>query len=174
MSSKSEVRRKIKSIKSRGARLDKDIHECAVQTLVHMQSSRDVTLASELVAAMPRSGRRKSLIFWYRKHAPVRFGTKTEAFTVDKKRESKIDGYEDARKQGTLPGVDIESANAVPFYDDPEGREKEPGPFDLDRTISSFAKRLKKAKAEGKLDASPATVADRVRQTLNTALADAS
>lgn len=161
MSSKSDILRQIASIKRRGATMDKDIHSCAVACLIHARDHGDVTLLSKLVAAMPRSGRREALIFWARYYGILRFEKKSEAFKIDKKRKEAGEGF------------DVEGATKTPFYD--LTPEKNPAPFDLDRTISSFAKRLKKAKAEGKLgDVSPATVADRVRQTLNTALADAS
>lgn len=172
MSSKSDVRKQIASIRKRGARLDTDIHNCAVATLEHIQGSRDVTLATELVAAMPRSGRREALIHWYRENAPVRFNVKDEAFKIDKKREQEVDGFEAEREQGRLAGVDVEAGNATPFYD--LTPERPPAQYDLEKAVNSFIRVIKKAREQGNLhpDTSQTTIEARVHEALNTALAE--
>lgn len=60
----------IDSIASRGKKLDKDIHQAAVSTLVHAGQHGDVTLASRLIAALPASGRRNALIAWFVAYGP--------------------------------------------------------------------------------------------------------
>lgn len=59
-----QIDKAIKSIATRGANLDKDIHAAAVSTLAHIEAHGDVILANRLMQAMPKSGRRAALQTW--------------------------------------------------------------------------------------------------------------
>ena len=61
----------ITSIAKRGAKLDADIHACAVQCLLHFETHGDATLATRLYKAMPRSGRAEALKVWFGTFAPL-------------------------------------------------------------------------------------------------------
>lgn len=54
----------IKSIAGRGAKLQADIHACAVSALDHFQRHGDSTLMNRLVLALPKSSRTNALIAW--------------------------------------------------------------------------------------------------------------
>lgn len=97
-----QISSRIASIAKRGKRLDLDIHFCSVQCLLHAMDSGDMTLATRLVDAMPKSGRRKALVAWFRAFGPFNY-TEDNGFSKDK--------GSDARK------YDVETANDNPFYD---------------------------------------------------------
>lgn len=54
----------IKSIAGRGAKLQADIHQCAVSVLDHFQMHGDTTLINRLVLALPKSSRTNALVAW--------------------------------------------------------------------------------------------------------------
>lgn len=97
-----QIGARIASIAKRGKRLDLDIHFCAVQCMLHAIKCGDMTLATRLVDAMPKSGRRKALVAWFRGFGPFNY-TEDNGFKLDKRAE--------ARK------YDVETANENPFYD---------------------------------------------------------
>lgn len=54
----------IVSIKGRGAKLDKDVHQAALSALDHHAKHGDITVMNRLIAAMPKSGRTNALVAW--------------------------------------------------------------------------------------------------------------
>ncbi len=86
MTDKRDIQKRISSIRNRGAKMDRDIHETAVLCLTHARDHGDITLLSKLVEAMPKSSRRKALIAWAVAHAPATFAEKQEQFKLKKKR----------------------------------------------------------------------------------------
>lgn len=54
----------IKSITLRGAKLQADIHLCAVSALAHFAVHGDTTLLNRLVMALPKSSRTNALVAW--------------------------------------------------------------------------------------------------------------
>ena len=123
----------IVSIAKRGAKLDADIHSTAVQTLLHAEAHGDVTLATKLVGAMPKSGRVKGLIVWYHENSPLRFVEKEAQFKLDKGDKAKP--------------FDIDAADAVPFYALDAAAEHTAKPFDLDAVngwLIALGKRIDK------------------------------
>ena len=61
-----ETTKVIKSIRTRAANVQKDIHLCAVSTLAHMRDYGDYTLAASLMNALPSGQRVKGLAAWYK------------------------------------------------------------------------------------------------------------
>ena len=54
----------IKSITGRGAKLQADIHQCAVSALAHFNQHGDSTLINRLILALPKSSRTNALVAW--------------------------------------------------------------------------------------------------------------
>lgn len=54
----------IKSITTRGAKLQADIHTCAVSALAHFAQHGDSTLLNRLIVALPKSARTNALVAW--------------------------------------------------------------------------------------------------------------
>lgn len=61
----------IAGIKSRGAKLDTDIHSAACACLNHVKMHNDPTLLNRLVSALPKAARQNALIAWALKHGNV-------------------------------------------------------------------------------------------------------
>lgn len=158
MSSKSDILKRIASIRRRGAKFDNDVHETAVLCLEHAREHGDVTLLTKLVAAMPRSGRREALIYWARYFGPVKFNAKQETFRLDQKRVKNGESF------------DMEGANATPFYD--LTKEKRPAQYDLEKAIKGFIRAVKKGREQGNIQAGQTTIEQSVHEALNTALTE--
>lgn len=69
--SRTQIIKGIKSIAKRGATLDADIGILAASAMGHAVEHGDVTLFGQLVDAMPRGARVKTLIAWVRSCAPI-------------------------------------------------------------------------------------------------------
>lgn len=54
----------ILSIKTRGAKLDSDIHLCGVSAMAHASEHGDPSLCDKLVLAMPNGSRKLALVEW--------------------------------------------------------------------------------------------------------------
>lgn len=120
----------IKSVATRGKKIDADIHKIAVSCLVHADKHGDVTLAQKLVQAMPKSGRANALKDWF-----LAFGK----FTYDS--TSKSLAYD--KKAVTL----TEEAISMPFWEFKP--EPEYVPFDINARIARLVKDAEKASAKG-------------------------
>lgn len=155
MSSKKDILKRITSIRNRGARMDRDIHETGVLCLEHARDHGDVTLATKLVDAMPKSSRRKALIAWFTNHGPMRYSAKNEQFTLKKQRQPS--------------DFLVDEANTVPFWE--FTKERTPAKYDLEKAINGFVRSLRKAREQGNLDVSRDTVESRLREALNTEMA---
>ena len=126
----------IRSIRDRGRKLDGLIHETGIQCMLHAREHGDVTLATRLVDAMPRSGRRKALIRWFTDHTPMKYSEKKQAFGLKKKA-----GDDDFQ---------IEAANATPFWD--YSKEPRPVTIDPERLITNLVNRVKKGVEQGTIE----------------------
>lgn len=74
----------IKSIATRGQKLDADIHLAACSCLNHAAEHGDVTLASKLILAMPKSSRAKALIHWFETYGKLTFKKNDGVFGMNK------------------------------------------------------------------------------------------
>lgn len=59
-----QIKKAIASIRTRGANLDTSIQTTGLECLAHAAAHGDVTLASELVDALPKGARRLALVEW--------------------------------------------------------------------------------------------------------------
>ena len=82
----------IKSIQSRGSKLQKDIHICAVSCLNHIEKHGDITLLNRLVAALPAGWRANAIKAWAEEFGKVNWDNTQKAFTFDKAKKSNIEG----------------------------------------------------------------------------------
>ena len=82
----------IKSIQSRGSKLQKDIHVCAVSCLNHIEKHGDITLLNRLVAALPAGWRANAIKAWAEEFGKVNWDNTQKAFTFDKAKKSNIEG----------------------------------------------------------------------------------
>lgn len=67
----------VKSIQTRGAKLDNDIHLCAVSCIALIARDRNTTRVTNLVNAMPKSSRRKALCDWFESLVPLTISYET-------------------------------------------------------------------------------------------------
>lgn len=73
-----ETGKLIKSIKSRAASVQRDIHQAACSTLDHMREHGDFTLAIALLNAMPNGQRVKALALWYKHFSGDKFSPRQD------------------------------------------------------------------------------------------------
>jgi hypothetical protein len=106
--SQSEVAKAIKSLKSRAAKVQSDIHLCAVSTLVHMQLHGDYTGAVLLMNALPSGQRVKGVAAWYKHNSGGKF-----TLRQDKKQGNIWVGT--LSKDRVAEDFDIEGASKVTF-----------------------------------------------------------
>lgn len=125
----------IKSIATRGKKLDADIHLCAVSCLYHAQEHGDVTLLTRLVDAMPKSGRRKALIHWACEHGKLAYKEKEQAFNLDK---------------GKSKSWKLAAAEATPFWEFTV--EKAPSDVTLEGLVKMVHNKIVKGKEDGRLE----------------------
>lgn len=59
-----QMDKSIKSIQLRGAKLEAEIHHCAVSALSHFEQHGDITLLNRLIVALPKSARTNALVAW--------------------------------------------------------------------------------------------------------------
>lgn len=149
---KSAILKRISSIRTRGARIDRDIHETGVDCMIHARDHGDVSLMTKLAEAMPKSSRRKALVAWVIAHAPLKYNQNEEKFNLNKKR---------AKEEGAWQ---VEEAAAVPFWD--YTVEPNPVQYDLDKAINSLVRGLAKAHEQGNLLVSRETVEQRIHEAL--------
>jgi len=130
-----QINKKIKSIKTRGKSLDKDIHDTGVAIMRHALQHHDYSAANRLVDALPKSGRTKAFIKWFSDHTPYNWNDTDKVFTLPKNKD---------KRRAFL----IDEANAVPFWE--YTVEKEPGEIDVDKLLASLFKRVETAKEKGR------------------------
>ena len=124
----------IKSIATRGAKLDSDIHIAAVSCLHHAFNHGDVTLMTKLVDAMPKSGRRKALIHWVQEHSLLGYVEGEQAFrmTASKTKQWKL-----------------KVAEETPFWE--FTTEKAPTDLTMEQLVKLVVTKVQKAKDDDRL-----------------------
>jgi hypothetical protein len=136
LTEKREILALISVIASTGTALDGNIHQAAVSCLDHAEKHGDVTLASRLVEAMPRSSRKAALIHWFEQFGPLVFDKEKTAFHISRKKEK--------------APYRVSEAVETPFYD--YTTERNPAPFSIERLFKSVTSKLQKAKENGEID----------------------
>lgn len=124
----------IDTIGANGKVLDENIHTAAVSCLDHFALHGNTSLATRLVNNMPKSGRRKALVYWFTQFGPLSFDEKAGAFHKAK------------GKSADRP-VRLDDAIKTPFWE--YTAEKNPAPFDVMKELSRFKSKFSKAKDKG-------------------------
>ena len=117
-----EINTRIRSLSRRGKAFDNDIREVAEAALEHASIHGNHVPLTDLVNAMPKSGRTLALIKWISDHSPLNWDKKKSQFS--KPRNASLDRYK------------VEAAKAVPFWE--YTVEKEPGPCDFNKMIAAM------------------------------------
>lgn len=132
---KREIVAAISEIKRKGTELDDHIHLVAVSCLAHAEKHGDVTLATQLVRAMPRSGRKQALVYWFGQHGPLSWNREKDQFNITKGKEK--------------APFNVAGGEENPFYDFTV--EKDPAPFTVDKLVGYVMRKVKQAKEKGQL-----------------------
>jgi len=88
----SDISKAIKSIKSRGARLDNDIWIAAVSAMLNHSSFGSTNLLNDLVAAMPQGSRVNALRTFITAFGAVKWHNKKGIFVHDKQGSFDLEG----------------------------------------------------------------------------------
>jgi len=81
----------IKSIQTRGNKLDSDIHIAGCSCLYHIEQHGDVTLLNRLVEAMPKGSRVNALREWAECYGKVKYNNESKCFDYSKKSVTLLD-----------------------------------------------------------------------------------
>lgn len=126
LSTKPAIIAAITSIKTRGAKLDKDIWIAAVSAMAHHAEHGNPHLINDLVAAMPKGSRVNALRDYILAHGKVKFNEKEKVFAHD--------------KEGSF---DLEGALKVSWVEfKPEAEYK---PMDVMKLVKALAKKVEEA-----------------------------
>lgn len=130
----------IKSIAGRGAKLQADIHACAVSALAHFAQHGDTTLLNRLVCALPKSSRTNALVAWM-----LHFGQL--ALNDDKSTRN----LSPLVKDSVVKAFDLQAATDAPFWSF-KANEGSP-PWSFDTYTASLIKSLTNAVGKATDDA---------------------
>lgn len=89
---KAQLKAAIKSISTRGAKLDNDIWIAATSAMAHDDKHGDVTIINELVAAMPKGSRVNALNAFITAHGKVTYNEEDKCFEHDKTGNFDLEG----------------------------------------------------------------------------------
>ncbi|CAI3971326.1 hypothetical protein VAC51_00012 [Variovorax phage VAC_51] len=125
----------IVSIKGRGAKLDKDIHQAGLSALANHAQHGNTSLVNALLVAMPKSARANALMAWMLAMDPKLAKNPAKDATAPLVHAKDQQGEFDASK-----------ADATPFW---EFKVVEGGkPFSFDAYMASLTKGIERAMAE--------------------------
>lgn len=125
----------IVSIKGRGAKLDKDVHQAALSALDNHAKHGNTSLANALLLAMPKSGRANALMAWMLAMDPKLAKNPAKDAAAPLVHNKDVEG-----------AFDLAKADATPFW---EFKTVEGGkPFSFDTYMASLTKGIDKAMAE--------------------------
>lgn len=131
MMTKDEIVDSIKSIESRGKKMDADIQRTAISILAHIEQHKEVSLFNKLYNALPKGARKSALTGW-----GLAFG-KLEANAGDDKKEAPF-------KYSRDKTTNLAQAAANPWYD--FAPEKAPDEmFDVRKALTALLNRAGKA-----------------------------
>lgn len=135
-----DITKAIKSIQTRGGKLDADIHAAGVAVLKHANAHGDTTLADALVNAMPKGSRKLALVEWM-----LAFGTMRVLDNATEKEAIQAGRHFAQTKDKVYNEAD---AIATPWTD----YRKEPAvslAFDAQAAVQALIARLNKAQKAG-------------------------
>lgn len=128
---KDEIVKAIESIKTRGAKLDSDIHVAACSALAIKTQHGDTMFLNRLYLALPKGTRKQAMTSWVLKYAGVLANT-----GPNKAEQPFVHSKELA--------ADLEGAKADPWYD----HKPDPKPDEVFNVLDAVAAILKKAKGK--------------------------
>ena len=132
----------IKSIATRGQKLDHDIHVAGTSCLQHIANHSDTTLLNDLVNALPKGARKHAFVEWALAYGNVSL--------LDKS----LDGDQDKIAKGQVfkldrsKTFDLDGAIANAWYN----FKPEPDlltAFDVNKAVAQLVKRVTKASRDG-------------------------
>lgn len=129
------IKANIDKVNTAGAALDDLIHQTACDCLYHAEQHGDVTLASRLIHAMPKSSRSKALKHWFTTYGPLNWNKSDECFQMAKGKKVKA--------------FEVEAASEHPFYD--LTKEREPLPFNVEQLIGYISRKVENGKEKGEV-----------------------
>ena len=127
------IKTMIASISKRGNQLDSDIQRTAVSIVEHVNQYHEVSLANNLIGAMPKGSRVNALREWFCMHLKADFDQKEQVFTQSVK--------------GTALSNMTAVLTAVPWFD--HKAEAKFVPVDVEKLVKSAIDRITKAIASG-------------------------
>ena len=132
----------IKSIATRGQKLDRDIHEVGVSCLAHIAEHSNTTLLNDLVNALPKGARKHAFVEWALAYGSVRTLDRANEADQDKIAKGQVFAL-DRTKQFDLDGA---IANAwYNFKPEPDLLTA----FDVNKAVAQLVKRVTKASRDG-------------------------
>ena len=132
-----DIAKAIASIKTAGAKLDKNIQVAALSVLAHIEQHGDITLFESLYAAMPKGARKLALCEW-----AFKFG-KLSANTDEKSKAVKPFLFDKAKT------TNMEQAMIEPWFDfKPEAKPDQA--FDFQAMLLALITKAEKRGADGK------------------------
>lgn len=145
----------IVSIKGRGAKLDKDIHQAALSALAHHAQHGDSTIANRLLLAMPKSARANALLAWMLANDAM--------LARNPSKDAAVIVVHDKEGDNTF---DVAAADATPFWEFKavEGAK----PFSFDAYMASLTKGLDKALLDPSLTESQRNILATAKAALKT------
>lgn len=133
-----EVKAAIKSIKTKGANLDKAIQEAAIDVIQHVALNNEASLACQLYQALPNGSRRNALVAWMLEFAPIKVATGKNKEAVPLLWAKDVE-------------LNLEGAETTLWYNFKKEKTLTQE-FDLDAAFKTFMKRVAKAVDEGKIE----------------------
>ena len=102
---KKELNTRIDALKVNADNVQNELHEVALQTMLHHFKHSDTTLANRLIEAMPKAIRKADLYRWFIQFGAFEYDIKNKVLIHSKEKFEALDSDEQ-----------IELANATPFY----------------------------------------------------------
>jgi len=129
----------ITSITTNSAKINEDIHNCALMIVKHAQAYNDCSAALTLVKAMPKSFKRNGVIAWFGRVSPIGIDLSKDKVRLLSPDHSKYQAF------------DLDKARATRWYDEPEvQKETTIVTFDgfEEKVIDWFGAQINKIKKE--------------------------
>ena len=105
------VSKLITGIANRARKLDIDIHQAAIQSMIHAEKYDNFDMGAKLVKALGRGHRTKALILWFTTFGPFKTVLKGKARTFD---NFKKDTLKSAQPFDILAAEDMPFWNLIP------------------------------------------------------------
>lgn len=138
------IKKQIGSIGASGARIVKGIQSVATQTLAHAVKHGDITLAQELVNAVPKHFK-ASLVAWLELYGPFRYNNDSKALVFHK-------GCKALKEAGIVPGageVTQDYVDSLPLWDGARKATEPRSQYDASEECSKFFARMQKLASDG-------------------------